>query len=227
MDPVDAHVSEEEEGDHADDDPHPTWESKRVHEDSAGRLTTSGCWYAHWLTQLIIINVVVQFAVSSDFGKEQRHSGDADPRQGCHGVFDFPLNLILQGTKTNRSNLWCDPQLVTLPLLWSDSWPLPYLQEVWVLHQVVVKDEEVADGPQAQVEDGSPQVGQHQQADDLPQGSVLGPWRRVHIGGQYVVIGNVQHKVHGWICDSRMEKKNKKNKSYIPFLKSNYKRDYS
>lgn len=87
--------------------------------------------------------------------------------------------------------------------------PLLYLQEVRVLLQVVVKDEEVADGPQAQVEDGGPQVGQHQQADDLPQGPVLGPWRRVHIGGQHVVVGNVQHKVHSWICDTRMGKINK------------------
>lgn len=29
MDPVDAHVGEEQEGDHADDDPRPTWERKR------------------------------------------------------------------------------------------------------------------------------------------------------------------------------------------------------
>lgn len=116
MDPVDAHVGEEQEGDHADDNSCPTWEREseragcmltyhRVH--SPSRLSDIPRFFiSHWLTQWIIVNIVVQFAVSSDFSKEQRHCGDADPRQGCHGVFNLPLNLILQGAKTHRKYLW-------------------------------------------------------------------------------------------------------------------------
>lgn len=69
-----------------------------------------------------------------------------------------------------------------------------------VFHQIVVEDEEVADGPQAQVQDRSPEVGQHQQADNLPQGPVLRPRRRVHVRREDVIIGNIQHQIHGWIC---------------------------
>lgn len=44
------------------------------------------------------------------------------------------------------------------------------------------------------------QVRQHQQAEDLPQGPVLGPGRGVHVGGEDVIVSNVQHKIHGLIC---------------------------
>lgn len=61
----------------------------------------------------------------------------------------------------------------------------------------MVKDEEVVGDSKAQIQDGSAEVGQHQQAEDLPQGPVLGPRRRVHIRGQDVRVGNIQHQIHG------------------------------
>lgn len=60
---------------------------------------------ARRLTQRTVGDVVVQFAVASDFGEEQRHRGDADPRQRRHGVPDLPPNLILKRVKQGNSNI--------------------------------------------------------------------------------------------------------------------------
>lgn len=68
-----------------------------------------------------------------------------------------------------------------------------------VFLQSVVEDKVIADGAQAQVQHGGTQVGQHQQAEDLAQGAVLGPRCRVHVRRENIVVGNVQHKIHGWI----------------------------
>ena len=69
-----------------------------------------------------------------------------------------------------------------------------------MFHEVVVKDEVVAQPPQAQVEDCGSQVGDYQQADDLAQRPVFRPRRRVHVGGEDIVVGDIQHKIHVWIC---------------------------
>lgn len=68
MNPVDAHVGEKQEEDHTEEEAGPT--------------------------QRMVTDVVVQFAVSSDLGKKQGHSGDADPRQRGHGILDLPPNLV-------------------------------------------------------------------------------------------------------------------------------------
>lgn len=60
-----------------------------------------------------------------------------------------------------------------------------------MFHEVMVKDEVVAEGPQAQIEDHRPEVGHHQQAQDLPQGAVLCPRGRVHVRCEEVVVGHV------------------------------------
>lgn len=92
-------------------------------------------------------------------------------------------------------------QALALPTLSHKNkiWAL-YLQEVWVFHQIVVEDEVVADGSQAQVQDCSSEVRHHQQADNLPQGSVFRPRRWVHVRREEVVVSDIQHKIHGWIC---------------------------
>lgn len=41
------------------------------------------------------MDIVVHFAVSSNFGEEQAYGGDADPWQRGQCVFDLPANLIL------------------------------------------------------------------------------------------------------------------------------------
>lgn len=67
--------------------------------------------------------------------------------------------------------------------------------------QIVVKDEEVTERRQAEVQDGGAQVGQDQQAQDLSQRPVLGPGRRVHVRREDIVVGHVQHQIHGCTCD--------------------------
>lgn len=62
---------------------------------------------------------------------------------------------------------------------------------MWVFHQSVVEDEEVADGPQAQVQDRSTEVCDHQETDNLPQGPVLRPCRRVDVRCEDVVVRNI------------------------------------
>lgn len=76
-----------------------------------------------------------------------------------------------------------------------------------MFHEVMVKDEIVADGSQAQVQDRSPEVCQHQEAEDLPQGPVLGPRGGVHIWSEDVIISDVQHKVHDEIWKQKKVKK--------------------
>ncbi len=46
-------------------------------------------------TQCRVVNVVVQFAVSTNFSEKQGHCGNADPRKRRHCIFDLPLSLIL------------------------------------------------------------------------------------------------------------------------------------
>ncbi|KAF3840633.1 hypothetical protein F7725_006495 [Dissostichus mawsoni] len=75
------------------------------------------------------------------------------------------------------------------------------------LHEAVHRVESVAgerrrDLPDV-VEDGGPQVCEHQQAEDLPQSALLRPGGREHIGGEDVMIRNIQHKIHGEICNER------------------------
>lgn len=48
------------------------------------------------LTQRRITDIVVQFAVSSNFSEKQGHCGNADPGKRGHRIFDLPLNLILR-----------------------------------------------------------------------------------------------------------------------------------
>lgn len=70
MNPVDTHISEKQEGDHTQEEPRPT--------------------------QRRITDIVVQFAVSSNFSEKQGHCGNADPGKRGHRIFDLPLNLILR-----------------------------------------------------------------------------------------------------------------------------------
>lgn len=48
------------------------------------------------LTEGRIGDIVVEFAVSSDFSEKQGHGGNADPGQRGHRIFDFSPYLILQ-----------------------------------------------------------------------------------------------------------------------------------
>lgn len=70
VNPVNAHVSEKQERDHAENQPGPT---KRR-----------------------IIDSVIKFAVSSDLGEEQCYCGYADPWQRPQSILYFTLHLILQ-----------------------------------------------------------------------------------------------------------------------------------
>lgn len=70
-----------------------------------------------------------------------------------------------------------------------------------VLLQSVVKDDKVTEGGQTQVQDGGAQVGENQQTQDLSQRPFLGPGRRVHVRREDIVVGDVQHQIHGRICD--------------------------
>lgn len=70
-----------------------------------------------------------------------------------------------------------------------------------VFLQSVVKDEKVTERRQTEVQDGGAQVGENQQTQDLSQRPVLGPGHRVHIRREDIVIGDVQHQIHGRICD--------------------------
>lgn len=67
--------------------------------------------------------------------------------------------------------------------------------------QSVVKDEKVAERGQTEVQDGGAQVGENQQTQDLPQRPVLGPGHRVHVRREDIVVGDVQHQIHGRTCD--------------------------
>lgn len=69
MNPVDQHVGEEEEGDHAHDEMNP----------------------AIWKVSYVII----EFAVTPQLQQEQWHSGDADPRQRLDSEHDLSRDLIL------------------------------------------------------------------------------------------------------------------------------------
>lgn len=77
---------------------------------------------------------------------------------------------------------------------------------MWVFLQFVVEDEKVTEGGQAEVEDGGAQVGQEQQTQDLPQRPVLRPAARVHVGREDVVVGHVQHQIHGCVCEQAESK---------------------
>lgn len=70
-----------------------------------------------------------------------------------------------------------------------------------VFLQSVVKDEKVTERRQTEVQDGGAQVGENQQTQDLSQRPVLGPGRRVHVRREDIVVGDVQHQIHGRICD--------------------------
>lgn len=72
---------------------------------------------------------------------------------------------------------------------------------MWVFLQVVVKDEKVTERSQTEVQDSGAQVGENQQTQDLSQRPVLGPGPRVHVRREDIVVGDVQHQIHGRTCD--------------------------
>lgn len=69
VNPVDAHIGEKEEGEHAKDQ--------------------------SWPTQWRFTNIVVELAVASYFSKEQCHCGNADPRQRRQSKLYFTSHLVL------------------------------------------------------------------------------------------------------------------------------------
>ena len=65
----------------------------------------------------------------------------------------------------------------------------------------MVKHVVEAKSTEAQVNQQCSQVGQHPQADYLTRSPVLGPRGRVNIRSADVIVSNVQHMIHGTVCE--------------------------
>lgn len=70
VDPIDAHVSKKQEGDHTENQSRPT--------------------------KCKVVDTVIKFAVSSDLSKEQGHRGYADTGQRTHGILNLSSYLVRQ-----------------------------------------------------------------------------------------------------------------------------------
>lgn len=75
-----------------------------------------------------------------------------------------------------------------------------HLQELGMFLELVVEDEVVAEGTEEQVKGEGAQVGDDKKAEELAARLVLGPPRRVHVGGQQVPVRGFQHQIHGGSC---------------------------
>lgn len=70
-----------------------------------------------------------------------------------------------------------------------------------MFHQLMVKHVVEVQSTKAQVDELCSQAGHHPQADNLTQSFILGPRGRVNIRTEDVTVRDVQHIIHGTICE--------------------------
>lgn len=109
-------------------------------------------------------------------------------------------DIFLNNSKQPKSPIVNKAQSIPQPLNQSGH-RTTYLDELWMLHELMVKHIAEAKSSQAQVDQHCSQVGQQPQAEDLTQSPVLRPWGRINVRSEDITVSNVQHMIHGTVCE--------------------------
>ena len=72
-----------------------------------------------------------------------------------------------------------------------------YFQYLWMFEQTFVKDGVETEGSHKEVQQVTADVSDDQQAQQLSDWFIFWPIRAIDIRGQEVVIGQIQHDIHG------------------------------